>query len=166
MAFDVVLVEPEIPQNTGNIIRLCANTGSRLHLIEPLGFDLGEKQLRRAYLDYRHLANVEVHDSFESFLDSAAPERIFTTVVGAEKSYDQVEYRDGDAVVFGSESRGLSDDITSAVPSADHIGIPMMPANRSINLSNAVALVVYEMWRQQSFTGAELPAPESRQYFS
>jgi tRNA (cytidine/uridine-2'-O-)-methyltransferase len=166
MPFNVVLVAPEIPQNTGNIIRLCANTGARLHLIEPLGFELSKKSLRRAYLDYRDLANVEVQASFELMFDSIDQERVFATTVDGATMYDQVEYRDGDTVVFGSESRGLSPDVIFKVPSKNHISIPMMPANRSINLSNAVALVVYEMWRQQSFAGAKTQHPDSRLYFS
>jgi tRNA (cytidine/uridine-2'-O-)-methyltransferase len=166
MPFNVVLVAPEIPQNTGNIIRLCANTGARLHLVEPLGFSLDEKQLRRASLDYGHLANVVVHKSFESLLDEVDSSRMFAATAGGSTSYAQVEYQEDDTVVFGSESRGLSKEILSELLPKNYIKIPMMPANRSINLSNAVALVVYEMWRQQSFVGSEPPAPESSEYFS
>jgi tRNA (cytidine/uridine-2'-O-)-methyltransferase len=166
MPFNVVLVAPEIPQNTGNIIRLCANTGARLHLVEPLGFGLDEKQLRRASLDYGHLTDVVVHESFEILLDSIDSSRMFAASSGGDTPYDQVDYRDGDTVVFGSESRGLSNEILAQMLLENRIGIPMMPANRSINLSNAVALVVYEMWRQQSFVGSELPTPESSEYFS
>ena len=166
LPFNVVLVAPEIPQNTGNIIRLCANTGSRLHLIEPIGFSLTEKSLRRASLDYSDLAELIVHKSFESLLETIDSTRTFVTTTGGTVSYEKVEYQDGDTVVFGSESVGLPDEIISALPPNNRIRIPMMPANRSINLSNAVALVVYEMWRQQSFSGEQLPTPTSRQYFS
>jgi tRNA (cytidine/uridine-2'-O-)-methyltransferase len=166
LPFNVVLVAPEIPQNTGNIIRLCANTGSRLHLVEPMGFSLTEKSLRRASLDYSHLADLVVHKSFESLLETVDETRTFVTTTGGTISYDTVEYQDGDTVVFGSESKGLPDENISALPPNNRIRIPMMPANRSINLSNAVALVVYEMWRQQSFSGEQQQTPSSRQYFS
>jgi tRNA (cytidine/uridine-2'-O-)-methyltransferase len=155
MSFNVALVAPEIPQNTGNIIRLCANTGSRLHLVEPLGFSLDEKQLRRAYLDYRDLADVVVHGSVDSFLGSIDITRAFAATVGGDTRYDQAEYKDGDTVIFGSESVGLSDEAIGKIQPANRISIPMMPSNRSLNLSNAVSLVVYEMWRQQSFVGSE-----------
>jgi tRNA (cytidine/uridine-2'-O-)-methyltransferase len=166
LPFNVVLVAPEIPQNTGNIIRLCANTGSRLHLVEPMGFSLTEKSLRRASLDYSVLADLVVHKSFETLLESIDETRIFVTTTGGTISYDRAEYQDGDTVVFGSESKGLPNEIIEAFPPNNRIRIPMMPANRSINLSNAVALVVYEMWRQQSFSGEEQPTPTSREYFS
>ena len=166
MPFNLVLVSPEIPQNTGNIVRLCANTGSLLHLVEPLGFDLDEKSLRRASLDYRHIADVTVHESFDSLLTSMDLTRVFATIVGGKKSYDEVEYQDDDTVVFGPEGTGLPDEIAARIHPDNRVGIPMMPSNRSINLSNAVALVVYEMWRQQSFAGRDLPTPDSREYFS
>jgi tRNA (cytidine/uridine-2'-O-)-methyltransferase len=166
MPFNVALVAPEIPQNTGNIIRLCANTGARLHLVQPLGFDLSEKALRRAYLDYRDLANVVVHDSFEVFAESIDMTRAFAATSGGTTTYDQVEYRDGDTVIFGSESRGLSSEILADFTPENRINIPMMPSNRSINLSNAVSLVVYEMWRQQSFAGSDVQSPDSGPYFS
>jgi tRNA (cytidine/uridine-2'-O-)-methyltransferase len=162
----VVLVAPEIPQNTGNIIRLCANTGSRLHLVEPMGFSLTEKSLRRASLDYSDLAELVVHKSFEALLESIDATQMFVTTTGGTISYDKVDFQDGDTVVFGSESKGLPDEIISALPPSNRIRIPMMPANRSINLSNAVALVVYEMWRQNSFSGEEQPTPTSQEYFS
>ncbi len=166
MPFNVVLVAPEIPQNTGNIIRLCANTSARLHLAEPIGFSLGEKSLRRASLDYSDLAELVVHKSFESLLKSIDATRTFVMTTGGTISYDKVEYQDGDTVVFGSESKGLPDEIISALPATNRVRIPMMPANRSINLSNAVALVVYEMWRQHSFSGEQSPIATSQQYFS
>ena len=162
----MVLVAPEIPQNTGNIIRLCANTGSRLHLVEPMGFSLTEKSLRRASLDYSDLAELVVHKSFEALLESIDATQMFVTTTGGTISYDKVDFQDGDTVVFGSESKGLPDEIISALPPSNRIRIPMMPANRSINLSNAVALVVYEMWRQNSFSGEEQPTPTSQEYFS
>jgi len=162
----VVLVAPEIPQNTGNIIRLCANTGSRLHLVEPMGFSLTEKSLRRASLDYSDLAELVVHKSFEALLESIDATQMFVTTTGGTISYDKVDFQDGDTVVFGSESKGLPDEIISALPPSNRIRIPMMPANRSINLSNAVALVVYEMWRQNSLSGEEQPTPTSQEYFS
>ncbi len=166
MPFNVALFAPEIPQNTGNIIRLCANTGARLHLIEPLGFSLHEKHLRRASLDYRHLTDVTVHKSFRSFLASVSLIRTFAAMVGQATTYNRVEYRDGDTIIFGPESRGLPDEIVSELPLENRIGIPMMPSNRSINISNAVAVVMYEMWRQQCFSGAESPTPNSERYFS
>lgn len=162
----MVLVAPEIPQNTGNIIRLCANTGARLHLVEPIGFSLTEKSLRRASLDYSDLANLVVHKSFEALLETVDSTRTFVLTTGGTTSYDKVEFQDGDTVVFGSESVGLPDEIISALPPSNRIRIPMMPANRSINLSNAVALVVYEMWRQNSFSGEVQQSPISREYFS
>ncbi|MBN4064718.1 tRNA (cytidine(34)-2'-O)-methyltransferase [Dehalococcoides mccartyi] len=166
MSFNIALIAPEIPQNTGNIIRLCANTGARLHLVEPLGFELTEKSLRRASLDYKHLANVAVHESFESLLDSVGQTRMFATTSSGTTRYDKVEYQDGDTVIFGSESRGLSDETLAKFSTEQTISVPMMSSNRSINLSNAVSIVVYEMWRQQSFLGAESPTPRSRKYFS
>jgi tRNA (cytidine/uridine-2'-O-)-methyltransferase len=166
MPLNVVLVTPEIPQNTGNIIRLCANTGARLHLIEPLGFDLTQKSLRRASLDYGHLANVAVHSSIDTVLDSTDLSRVFATEVDGGKSFDQVQYQENDTIVFGPESRGIPENVSSKIPAGNRIYIPMMPANRSINLSNAVAVVLYEMWRQLSFVGSEVPATDPQEYFS
>ena len=166
MPFNVVLVAPEIPQNTGNIIRLCANTGANLHLIEPLGFELTEHALRRAALDYQHLAIVTVHKSFEALLDSVDATRMFTTTSTATTSYNSVEYKDGDTIVFGSESQGLSESVTKQFEDDKRLKIPMMPANRSINLSNAVAIVLYEMWQQLDFSGAKLPQLKDSEYFS
>jgi tRNA (cytidine/uridine-2'-O-)-methyltransferase len=166
MPFNVVLIAPEIPQNTGNIIRLCANTGARLHLVEPLGFDLTEKSLRRASLDYKDLVNVTVHNSFEAMMESIDPARVFAASARASNSYSQIEYHPDDTVIFGAEGAGLTDEMLSKFAPQNQITIPMMPANRSINLSNAVALVVYEMWRQQSFDGSEPQARVSEPYFS
>ena len=168
MPLNVALAEPEIPQNTGNIIRLCANSGSRLHLVEPLGFNLGERGLRRASLDYADLADVTVHQTFEGLLDSIDPTRIFAATLDGKIPYHEINYKEEDAVIFGSESRGLPDSITSKFKPEKCIRIPMMPSNRSINLSNAVALVVYEMWRQLLFVGDEFPlnTEPSEKYFS
>jgi len=166
MPFNIVLVEPEIPQNTGNIIRLCANTGSTLHLVEPLAFSMSEKSLRRASLDYSHLADVIVHESFERLSESLNITRAFATTVGGNRVYNEVEYQGDDTIIFGSESRGLPPSVLSAIAPENRLSIPMMPSNRSINLSNAVALVVYEMWRQQSFIGGELSKQTLREYFS
>ena len=166
MPFNVVLVEPEIPQNTGNIIRLCANTGATLHLVEPLAFDMTEKSLRRASLDYSHLTDVVIHKSVDDIFETLDLDRTFATTVGGNKTYNEVEYQPDDTIIFGSESRGLPDAVLSAIAPDNRLSIPMMPSNRSINLSNAVPLVVYEMWRQQSFVGGELSKQSSRPYFS
>ncbi len=166
MPINVALVAPEIPQNTGNIIRLCANTGSRLHLVEPLGFDLAERNLRRAALDYSHLTDLVVHDSFNSLLMAVNPARTFATSVSGNTSYESVEYQSDDTIVFGAESRGLPDQIISTFHPDNRIRIPMKASNRSINLSNAVAIVVYEVWRQLAFTGGEAQPLDQRHYFS
>ena len=168
MPLNVALVAPEIPQNTGNIIRLCANSGSRLHLVEPLGFSLDERGLRRASLDYSHLTDVTIHKSFEGLLESIDSTRIFAATLDGKIPYHEIKYQEEDTVIFGSESRGLPVSITSNINPDNCIRIPMMPSNRSINLSNAVALVVYEMWRQLSFIGDEFPlkTEPSEKYFS
>ena len=168
MPLNVALVAPEIPQNTGNIIRLCANSGSRLHLVEPLGFSLSERGLRRASLDYRHLTDVTVHKSFEELLESIDSARIFAATLDGKIPYHEINYQDEDTAMFGSESKGLPVRLISKINPDNCIRIPMMPSNRSINLSNAVALVVYEMWRQLSFIGDEFPSQthHSEQYFS
>ena len=151
---NVVLITPEIPQNTGNVIRLCANAGARLHLVRPLGFRLDEGDLRRAALDYSDLADVVIHETTQTFFDTVFIERVFGTMVNGPTSYIDPEYRAGDTIVFGSESNGLSKDDISRILPANRLRIPMLPANRSLNLSNAVAIVVYEMWRQLKFSGA------------
>lgn len=166
MPFNIVLVAPEIPQNTGNIIRLCANTGARLYLVEPLGFELTEHALRRAALDYSHMVNVEVFKNFDDALEAIGESRIFATTSGGDTSYVDVEFRDGDTVVFGSESKGISEAITSQFESDRILKIPMMPANRSLNLSNAASIVVYEMWRQIGFQGADFESIAESPYFS
>jgi tRNA (cytidine/uridine-2'-O-)-methyltransferase len=149
--FNVILLEPEIPGNTGNIIRLCANTGSRLHLVEPLGFNLEQRQLRRAGLDYADLAQVSVHPSLETCLQSLRGARLYAIETGGARAYSTAQFQRDDALLFGAESRGLPAAALGRVPPENILGIPMRRGNRSLNLSNAVALVVYEAWRQQGF---------------
>jgi tRNA (cytidine/uridine-2'-O-)-methyltransferase len=149
--FNVILLEPEIPGNTGNIIRLCANTGSRLHLVEPLGFGLTQPQLRRAGLDYADLAQLSVHPSLDACLQALGSARRYAIETGGERPYSDVQFRSGDALLFGPESRGMSTAALGLVAPENILRIPMRPNNRSLNLSNAVALVVYEAWRQQRF---------------
>lgn len=149
--FHLVLYQPEIPPNTGNIIRLCANTGAWLHLIRPLGFDLDERRLRRAGLDYHEWANVREHDSLEDFEAEARPKRLFALSSRASRCYSDESYRDGDAFLFGPETRGLPPEILQALPDSRRLHIPMRPGNRSLNLSNAVAVMCYEAWRQRAF---------------
>lgn len=152
----VVLINPEIPPNTGNIIRLCANAGAQLHLIEPLGFDLDHAKLRRAGLDYHEFAPVQVHAHFDAFLHKAQPPRVFAMSTRGRRCYADVAFAAGDAFVFGCETRGLPDAMLEAVPEPQRLRLPMQPGNRSLNLSNAVAVVVYEAWRQADFAGAAL----------
>jgi tRNA (cytidine/uridine-2'-O-)-methyltransferase len=153
---NVVLIAPEIPQNTGNIIRLCANTGARLHLVEPLGFRLEDGDLRRAALDYRDIADLVIHHTTQAFFQTVSIDRVFGAIVDAPTSYTAAEYRAGDTIIFGSESDGLSQNDISRLLPDNRLRIPMLPANRSLNLSNAVAIVVYEMWRQLGFSGATI----------
>jgi len=150
----VVLLEPEIPPNTGNIIRLCANTGAELHLLRPLGFALEDARMRRAGLDYREWAPVRVHDDLEAFRDRVAPARLLACSTRGSTPYHAHRYRDGDAVLFGPESRGLPQGLLDSLPPAQVLRVPMRPGNRSLNLANAVAVVVYEAWRQAGFRGA------------
>ena len=152
--FDVVLYQPEIPPNTGNVIRLCANTGARLHLVAPLGFSLEDAQLRRAGLDYHEYATLRVHESLEAALAAVAPRRLFALSTRGTVRYDAPAFAEGDAFLFGPETRGLPADVLEAVPEAQRLRLPMRPHNRSLNLSNAVAVVVFEAWRQQGFAGA------------
>jgi tRNA (cytidine/uridine-2'-O-)-methyltransferase len=154
MLLHVVLFQPEIPPNTGNVIRLCANSGAQLHLIEPLGFALDDARLRRAGLDYHEFAALQVHADLQAFRLAHAPARLFALSTRGGARYDQVDYRDGDALLFGPESRGLPDALLEAVPAAQRLRLPMRPGNRSLNLSNAVAVTVYEAWRQRGFPGA------------
>jgi len=149
--FHIALYEPQIAPNTGNIIRLCANTGSQLHLIEPMGFDLEEKKLRRAGLDYKDMARVTVYPSYADFLKKNNTQRVFIFTTKGDRFYDQVTYEEGDILLFGSETAGVSDEVRESVIAENLLRIPMYPSNRSINLSNSVAVVVYEAWRQHSF---------------
>ncbi len=156
--FEIVLFEPEIPPNTGNIIRLAANSGARLHLVEPLGFDLSDKQLARAGLDYHDLACLTVHRDWDHCRVHLDGRRFFALSTRGTRRHDAVAYEEGDVLVFGPESRGLPQALLESFEPASRIRIPMRPTNRSINLSNAVAIVVFEAWRQQGFAGAADPA--------
>jgi tRNA (cytidine/uridine-2'-O-)-methyltransferase len=147
----VVLYQPEIPPNTGNVIRLCANSGAHLHLIRPLGFELDHAKLRRAGLDYHEFADVAVHDGLDAFATAVQPARLFALSTRGNTLYTQAQFADNDAVVFGPETRGLPQNILDALPAERCLRLPMRPHNRSLNLSNAVAVVVYEAWRQQGF---------------
>jgi tRNA (cytidine/uridine-2'-O-)-methyltransferase len=149
----VVLFQPEIPPNTGNIIRLCANTGSRLHLIRPLGFDLDDARLRRAGLDYREWARISVHDSLQAFETAVAPDRVLACSTRGTLRYSECRFRGGDALLFGPETRGLPAGLLESLPPDRRLRIPLVPGNRSLNLSNAVAVVLYEAWRQRGFAG-------------
>jgi tRNA (cytidine/uridine-2'-O-)-methyltransferase len=151
--FDVILYQPEIPPNTGNIIRLCANTGARLHLVKPLGFSLEDKQLVRAGLDYHEFATITVHDSWVECADRFKNHRLFAVSTKGTQRYDVVSYAVGDAFVFGPESRGLPAEILGSVTEQHCIRVPMVSGNRSLNLSNTVAIVVYEAWRKVGFGG-------------
>lgn len=152
--FHVVLFEPEIPPNTGNIIRLCANAGATLHLVHPLGFAMEDRQLRRAGLDYREWARVREYADLAAFVAAVAPPRLLALTTRATRPHDAQRYEAGDALLFGPESRGLPDAVLASVPEAQRLRIPMVPGSRSLNLSNAVAVVLYEAWRQQRFAGA------------
>ncbi len=149
--FHVVLFQPEIPPNTGNIIRLCANTGCQLHLIEPLGFELDDKRLRRAGLDYHEYATLKRHHSLTECITDTASDRILAFTTKASNSYAQMQFRKGDLLLFGPESRGLPADLLAQIPDQQRLRLPMRPESRSLNLSNAVAVVVFEAWRQQGF---------------
>ncbi len=149
--FHIVLHWPEIPPNTGNLMRLCVNTGNRLHLIRPLGFDLDDARLRRAGLDYREYADVAVYDNLDAFLAEVDPARLFAYTQHAETLYTDVAYADGDALLFGSESVGLPSEALAAPAVTDRLRIPIAPGGRSLNLANAAAIVVYEAWRQTDF---------------
>jgi tRNA (cytidine/uridine-2'-O-)-methyltransferase len=151
--FHIVLFEPEIPGNTGNVIRLCANVGATLHLVKPLGFRLDDKSLQRSGLDYHDLATVKVHGNLDSGLSELAHARLFAVETGGERRYSDVQYRAGDAFLFGPETRGLPAAVLTRVGREHCVSIPMQPQSRSINLSNAVALVAYEVWRQLKFFG-------------
>jgi tRNA (cytidine/uridine-2'-O-)-methyltransferase len=150
----VVLYEPEIPPNTGNIIRLCANTGCQLHLIEPLGFSLEDKQMRRAGLDYNEYATVKIHSDYASFLEAEQPGRLFGLTTKGSRHYHEAAFQDGDYLMFGPETRGLPENVRNGLPEDHRLRVPMRPESRSLNLSNTAALVVYEAWRQLGFKGA------------
>jgi tRNA (cytidine/uridine-2'-O-)-methyltransferase len=149
--FSLVLYEPEIPPNTGNIIRLCANTGVELHLVEPLGFELDEPRLKRAGLDYREFASVETHASLEDALAAIGPPRVFALSTRGSTRYDEPRYHPGDVFLMGPETRGLPQAVLDGLPPEQRLRLPMRAGNRSLNLSNAAAVVVYEAWRQLDF---------------
>jgi tRNA (cytidine/uridine-2'-O-)-methyltransferase len=152
--FELILYQPEIPPNTGNIIRLCANTGTKLHLIEPLGFDMDEPRLRRAGLDYREFAEVHVHASLEDCTDALRAPRIFALSTRGVTRYADGRFEPGDAFLFGPETRGLPQSVLDGLPPAQRLRLPMQAGSRSLNLSNSAAVVIYEAWRQQGFGGA------------
>ena len=151
--FHLILYEPEIPPNTGNVIRLCANTGAELHLVEPLGFELDEPRLKRAGLDDREFADVKVYATLDDCLERIERDRLFALSTRNSCAYTAPRYRPGDAFLFGPETRGLPDSVLESLPSERRLRLPMRPDNRSLNLSNAVAVVVYEAWRQAGFVG-------------
>ncbi len=159
--FSLILFEPEIPPNTGNVIRLCANTGTALHLIEPLGFDLEERKLRRAGLDYREFASVTVHSNLEQCLQVLGEPRVFALSTRGTTRHDEPRYRVGDALLLGPETRGLPQSVLDALPAGQRLRLPMQPGSRSLNLSNTAAVVVYEAWRQLEFEGSAPQASDS-----
>ena len=150
----VILYQPEIPPNTGNVIRLCANTGAHLHLVEPLGFTLEDARLRRAGLDYHEFASLRCHASLSACLAALGQPRLFAFSARATRRFDTVAFAEGDALLFGPETRGLPDEALAAVPAGQRLALPMRPGQRSLNLSNAVAVAVFEAWRQQGYPGA------------
>jgi tRNA (cytidine/uridine-2'-O-)-methyltransferase len=149
----IVLYEPEIPANTGNIIRLCANTGAQLHLIKPLGFELDDKKLRRAGLDYHEWVDVLLHDSLAAFLQAHNPPRVFALTTKGKTVYSRVDFQDGDVLLFGPETRGLPAEILAAMDDSVKLYLPMQTDSRSLNLSNTVAVVLFEAWKQLAFAG-------------
>lgn len=152
--FHVILYQPEIPPNTGNVIRLCANTGCQLHLIRPLGFTLEDKQLIRAGLDYHEFATLKVHDSLDECLANLGDTRVFAFTTKGSTPFQNIGYRRGDAFLFGPESRGLPAEVLERFDAGHRLRLPMLPDNRSLNLSNTVAVTVFEAWRQCEFSGA------------
>ena len=149
--FNIVLFEPEIPANTGNIIRLCANTGATLHLIKPLGFELDDKKLRRAGLDYHEWADIKEYDNIEHFLKTMGDHSIYALTTKGQQCYSKASFKKGDVLMFGPETRGLPRAILESLPEAQKLRLPMLPASRSLNLSNTVAVTLYEAWRQMEF---------------
>ncbi|HEX2667347.1 MAG TPA: tRNA (cytidine(34)-2'-O)-methyltransferase [Gammaproteobacteria bacterium] len=151
--FHVILYQPEIPPNAGNIIRLCANSGAALHLVHPLGFELTESRVKRAGLDYHEMANVTEHADLEACLAAVKPARLFALSTRGSRRYTEVAFQPGDAFLFGPETRGLPQPVLDGLPADQVLRLPMRPGNRSLNLSNAVAVLVFEAWRQQGFPG-------------
>lgn len=151
--FDIALYEPEIPPNTGNIMRLCANTGCRLHLIHPLGFDLDEKKLRRAGMDYRDMATVIEHENFSAFMQTFEGRTVYALTTKGSQNYVNAEFKPDDVLLFGPETRGLPDDVLDSLVAEQKLRLPMLAESRSLNLSNTVAIVTYEALRQQRFIG-------------
>ena len=151
--FHVVLFQPEIPPNTGNVIRLCANTGAQLHLVKPLGFPIDHKQMRRAGLDYHEFANMQVHENLEEALKATGGGRVFALSTKGQQRPDEIQFVPGDVFLFGPETRGLPPEVLDNLPNEQVLRLPMMPNNRSLNLSNTVAVMVFEAWRQQGFAG-------------
>lgn len=151
----VILYQPEIPPNTGNVIRLCANTGAHLHLVEPLGFELDDARLRRAGLDYHEWAAMQVHPNLETCLSKLPGARVFAFSARATRHFGEVAYREGDALLFGPETRGLPAEVIDGLPDAQRLTLPMRAGQRSLNLSNAVAVAVFEAWRQLGYAGAK-----------
>lgn len=151
--FEIVLFEPEIPPNTGNVMRLAANTGCRLHLVRPLGFSLEDRLMRRAGLDYREYAQVQVHDDWRAARAALAGHTIHAMTTRAGRLLHEAVFRPGDVLLFGPETRGLPVDVLAAIPEAQRLRLPMRPGSRSLNLSNAVAVAVYEAWRQNGYAG-------------
>ena len=151
----IALYQPEIPPNTGNIIRLCVNTGCQLHLVEPLGFDLDEKKVRRAGLDYREMANVKRYPDLDTLLAEVQPKRVFACTTKGTRAHSDPQFDSGDMLLFGPETRGLPMDVITSLPPEQRLRIPMRPESRSMNLSNAVAVMVYEAWRQLDYLGAQ-----------
>ena len=151
----IVLYQPEIPPNTGNIIRLCANTGFKLHLIEPLGFDMDDKKLRRAGLDYSEWAAVETHTSLDCFLQKIQPKQVYACTTKGSKRHTDAHYEEGDALIFGPETRGIPEEILTTLAESNKLRLPMQAQSRSLNLSNSVAIFVYEAWRQLGFKGGK-----------
>ena len=151
--FEIALFEPEIPPNTGNIMRLCANTACRLHLIHPLGFDLDEKKLRRAGMDYRDLATIQEHENYAAFLDANTGKNVYALTTKGSKNYSEVNFTPDSILLFGPETRGLPDDVLNSLTSKNKLRLPMHPDSRSLNLSNTVAIVTYEALRQNGFQG-------------